>query len=188
MPKINQLIEETIIENGQVKTKTSNKLTTWESEPSYVKLYLDTVLYLKDLQKGYNPVLMAILKRLPWANQSQDIAINSGVKRIMAKELNCSVSRIDHAITDFVKGELLYRVETGVYQVNPHIFGKGDWADIAKLRLEITFDAKGKTIMGTIEKKTIQEKESRSKISHIIPDPDQVNIDDLLHTGTEGGK
>lgn len=179
MPKISQSIEETIKdEKGNIKSKSTNKVLTWEGEPPYVKMYLDTVLYLKDLPKGYNPVLMAILKRLPWANQSQDIAINSGVKRIMAKELGCSVSRIDHAITDFVKGELLYRVETGVYQVNPYIFGRGDWVDIAKLRLEVTFDSKGKTIMGTVEKKTIKSKDTDDIEG-------QTDISEFLATGTE---
>jgi len=32
-------------------------------------------------------------------------------------------------------------------------FGRGEWADIAKLRLEITFGGKGKTIMGEMERK-----------------------------------
>jgi hypothetical protein len=71
----------------------------------------------------------------------------------MAKEIGCSVSRIDHAITDFVKGEVLYRMDTGLYRVNPNLFGRGEWADIAKLRLEITFDCRGKTIMSEIERK-----------------------------------
>jgi len=43
--------------------------------------------------------------------------------------------------------------------VNPNFFGKGDWQDIARLRLEVTFDSKGKTIMGVIEKKTQKEKQ-----------------------------
>lgn len=151
--KINQLREQTIVDSeGKVISKQTNANYYLDNEPPYVKMYLDTVLYLKDLPKGYNPVLMAILKRLPWANQDQDIAINAGMKRKMAKEIGCSVSRINNAITDFVKGEVLYRVDTGVYQVNPYLFGKGDWNDIARLRLEIIFDNDGKTILGQIER------------------------------------
>lgn len=157
MPKINQIQEVTVLQtdiDGLVTGSKSEKNVTYsiESEPPYVKMYLDTVLYLSDLPKSYNPVLSAILMRMPWANQCQDIAINSGVKRRIAKELGISVSRINNALTDFVKGKLLYRVDTGVYQVNPNIFGRGEWADIKKLRLEISFDASGKTIMAEIEK------------------------------------
>lgn len=153
--KINQIREQIVLDqDGLPIRKETNTSYYIESEPPYVKMYLDTVLYLKDLPKGYNPVLMAILKRLPWANQDQDIAINAGMKRKMANEIGCSVSRINNAITDFVKGEVLYRVETGVYRVNPYLFGRGDWNDIARLRLEVTFDSEGTSILGKIERKS----------------------------------
>lgn len=155
MKKINQIREQIVLdEDGRSIKKETNTSYYIESEPPYVKMYLDTVLYLKDLPKGYNPVLMAILKRLPWANQDQDIAINAGMKRKMANEIGCSVSRINNAITDFVKGEVLYRVDTGVYRVNPYLFGRGDWNDIARLRLEVTFDNEGTSILGKIERKS----------------------------------
>lgn len=161
MPKINQRTESTVVnENGELLKYSENTTYNMGTEPPYVKLYLDTILYLKDLPKGHNPVLMGILKRLPWANQEQGMAINAALKRVIAKEINCSVSRINNAITDFVKGELLYRMDTGLYRVNPNLFGRGEWADIAKLRLEITFDARGKTIMGEIERKNKNGKET----------------------------
>jgi len=154
MPRINQRTETiTLTEAGELLAYDTNTTYSVGNEPPYVKMYLDTILYLKDLPKGYNPILLSILKRLPWANQEQGIAINASVKRMMAKEIGCSVTRIDHALTDFVKGELLYRIDKGLYNVNPMLFGRGEWADIAKLRLEITFDGKGKTIMGEIERK-----------------------------------
>ncbi|MCR8747279.1 replication/maintenance protein RepL [Romboutsia lituseburensis] len=151
--KINQMIEKTTIDENGNKLKTeTNTVYSFQNEPPYVKMYLDTILYLKDLPKGHNPILMAILKRLPWANQDQDIALNAGIKRKIATEVGCSVSKVNNAITDLVKGDVLFRTEVGVYKVNPHLFGRGEWNDIAKLRLEVTFDSNGKTILGTIEK------------------------------------
>ncbi len=151
--RINQYVEKTIVdENGNTLKKESNTVYSVPTEPPYVKMYLDTILYLKDLPKGHNPILMSILKRLPWANQEQDIALNAGIKRKIAKEVGCSVSKVNNAITDLVKGEVLFRMDVGVYQVNPHLFGRGEWNDIAKLRLEVTFDKNGKTILGEIER------------------------------------
>lgn len=151
--RINQYVEKTTVdENGNTLKKESNIVYSVPTEPPYVKMYLDTILYLKDLPKGHNPILMSILKRLPWANQDQDIALNAGIKRKIAKEVGCSVSKVNNAITDLVKGEVLFRMDVGVYQVNPHLFGRGEWNDIAKLRLEITFDKNGKTILGEIER------------------------------------
>ena len=158
MARINQMfetIEAVIDEKGEYKQlhHTTNTSYNLEQEPPYVKLYLDTILYLKDIPKGYNPVLLAILQRIPWANQNQEIAINAHIKRGIAKELKCSYSTVEHAMTDFVRGEVLQRVGLGTYQVNPHLFGRGEWKDIAKLRLTIDFDANGKTVMGEITRK-----------------------------------
>ena len=42
--------------------------------------------------------------------------------------------RLERAITTWVKNRVLIRVARGIYQVNPFIFGRGDWRDIANLR------------------------------------------------------
>ena len=158
MARINQVHEfdvTTTDENG-FKHNQHSITTTYDlgQEPPYVKLYLDAVLYLSDMPKGHSPIMLSIIKRIPWANQEQGIAINSSVKRLIAKELNCSVTKIDHAITDFVKGELLIREDIGLYRINPYIFGRGEWKDIAELRLHVTFNVQGKTIMGEVIRKS----------------------------------
>lgn len=159
MAKVTNTISRTVVnEDGLIKTKEEEKTINWGSEPNYIKIYLDTVLYLKDLPKGLNGILYAFLKRMSYGNQ---IVVNAALKRQIAKELELSLSSINNAISKFVKGELLYREDTGIYKVNPHLFGKGDWKDIAKIRLEITFDGQGKTIMSEIEKKETPEKEKQ---------------------------
>ena len=39
--------------------------------------------------------------------------------------------RLEQAITTWVKNRVLIRVARGIYQVNPFIFWRGDWRDIA---------------------------------------------------------
>lgn len=142
-------------ENGVIRHQEEDLTVNWGREPNYIKLYLDTVLYLKDLPKGLNTVLYALLKRMSYGNQ---LVLNAALKRQIAKEIELSVSSINNAITKFVKGELLDRIDTGLYRVNPHIFGKGEWKDIAKIRLEVSFDSEGKTIMSEIGRKEENEK------------------------------
>lgn len=157
MPKIKQSVTETIVdENGKKKEQRRNLVLQWETEPPFVKMYLDTILYLKDLPKGYNSILLAFLRHMTYANaeDGQCVFINSAMKRRIAESLDVSISRIDNVLSELNKGEVLTRIDRGMYRVNPHLFGKGDWQDIAKLRLEISFDANGKTIMGTVEKKS----------------------------------
>lgn len=175
--KINQMTEETIIDqDGTVQAQVKTQVFNIESEPPYVKMYLDTLLYLKDLPKAHNPVLMAILKLLPWANsEHQYFAINAALKRQMAAELGCSESRINNAITDFVKGDLLIRIDTGLYAINPHLFGKGEWKDIKRLRMQITFDAQGKSIKSVIERKSAKDKEQCEGQLSLDPDEAEDN-------------
>jgi len=146
MPKIKQSVTESIVdENGKKKEQRRNLRLQWESGPPYVIMYLDTILYLKDLPKGFNSILLAFLKYMTYANaeDGQCIFINSAMKKRIAENLDVSVSRIDNVLSELSKGEVLTRIDRGMYRVNPHLFGKGDWQDIAKLRLEITFDSDG---------------------------------------------
>ena len=49
------------------------------------------------------------------------------------KATHKSMRRLEQAITTWVKNRVLIRVARGIYQVNPFIFGRGDWRDIANL-------------------------------------------------------
>lgn len=150
MAKITNSIQKQIInEDGEILRSEEEKTINWGSEPNYVKLYLDNILYLSDLPKGLNSVLASLLKRMSYGNQ---LVINAALKRQIAEEIGLSVSSINNAITKFVKGNLLERIDTGLYLVNPHLFGKGEWKNIAKIRLNVTFDSRGKTMMAEIER------------------------------------
>jgi len=164
MAKIKQKATETVItDNGELKYHQENLLIQYDTEPNYVKLYLDTVLYLSDLPKGYSGILFAFLKYMTYSNASslhggQVIYFNSAMKKAIASDLNISISRINHAISDFTKGKLLERIDVGTYRVNPYLFGKGDWQDISEIRMKVTFNAEGKTVMSEIEKYENSEK------------------------------
>lgn len=130
-------------EDGEIKSRESKTKYRPDGEPEYVKLYLNTVLYLKSLPKGYNPILLAFLKRMSYATTGQKVYVNAEMKREIAAETKVSLNYINHAITDFVKGKLMFRTGTGTYQFNPQFFGRGDWADIEAIKATITFNPEG---------------------------------------------
>ena len=69
------------------------------------------------------------------------IFINGYVKANIVQALSLKTTQsIDNAITKLVKGNILKRISRGTYRANPYLFGKGDWQDIARLRLEINYD------------------------------------------------
>lgn len=153
MPRITQSVTETIQdEQGNVKEKKQTKVINYGGEPEYVKVYLDYVLFFKSLPKAYNPILMGLLRYMSWADKGQMIYLNAALKRKIAAEIGVSKTRIDHAITDFVKGKVLFRMDVGAYQFNAKFFGRGDWDDIAEIQATITFNPEGTDFTAEITK------------------------------------
>lgn len=153
MAIVKQSIEQNFVDltTGEIIRSEEKISKNWGSEPPFIKLYLQDILYLKDLPKAHNSVLLALLKRASWANEGMEISLTAGTKRLMLKELNLkNIRTINNALSDFVKTEILYRIETGVYRFNPYLFGKGDWQDISKLRLTIDYSLNGKTFGSVI--------------------------------------
>ena len=163
MPKIKQSVVERVVdENGKVKERRENKTLSWGEEPSYIKFYLDDILYLSDIPSKHEKVLYELLKKATYAGESNgmEVVINSSLKRRIAQKLGVkNIGSISNAITDLVKGEVLHRIDVGIYQFNPYLFGKGDWQDISRLRLEVNYDnIKGKTFKAVCEYKDKENK------------------------------
>lgn len=158
MPNIKQSVETSIMnENGKTISKRTNQTLSWGSEPSYIKLYLQDVLYLSDMPTKHSAILYELIKRASYAGDKDgmQVIINASLKRRIKETLGFkNLSSINNAITDFVKGKILYRVDVGMYNFNPYLFGKGEWQDISRLRLEINYDdIKGKTFKTVCEYK-----------------------------------
>lgn len=160
MATIKQSIEQKIVDmnTGQIVESRENITKNWGTEPPFIKLYLQDILFLSDLPKAHNTILLALLKRAGWANDGMEISLTAGTKRLMLKELNFkSIRTINNALSDFVRTKILYRIETGVYRFNPYLFGKGDWQDISRLRLTIDYSFQGKTFGSIISYQSQQQ-------------------------------
>lgn len=156
MPKIYQSIETSEFNNnGKLVSKRANHTLSWGNEPPYIKLYLQDILYLTDIPNKHESVLYQLLKRITYAGEENgmEVVVNSSLKRRIAKELGFkNIGSISNALTDLVKGKILIRKDVGIYQFNPYFFGKGDWQDISRLRLEINYDEiKGRTFKSVCE-------------------------------------
>lgn len=177
MPKIHQTTESTVTGPDGRTVSRVNRVLSWGSEPAFVKLYLQDVLYLSDMPKHHEKILYELLRRATYAGEKSgmQVSLSAGTKRLICKELDLkNIRTINNVLTDLVRGKILYRVETGVYNFNPYLFGKGDWADIARLRLQVDYDdIKGKTFQTVCEYKG-QIADLKSQVADLSP------------TGTEG--
>ena len=108
-----------------------------------------------DIPNKHTQVLYELLKRSTYAGDKDgmQVIVNSYVKNCIKDKLGLkNVGSISNAITELVKGKILYRVGTGAYNFNPYLFGKGDWQDVSRLRLEVNYDdIKGKTFKTVCE-------------------------------------
>lgn len=161
-PKTRKILNQTssTIINEQTGEIISSKETSTikiSIEPSFVKLYLDAVMYIADVPTSIANVVCCILKRLPYADsKSNEIVLNKCVRQKIAEEIGYSEAYVKKSIINLVKGKLLIHDDSTKrscnYQVNPYIFGKGEWKDIEELRLHIKFNSEGKTFWGEVQK------------------------------------
>lgn len=125
--------------------KTTHKVSRLETEPPYVKLYLDCLSKFKGMQVSFNPILNEFLKRATYADPDDEtggqvIYCTKIMKEIIAKKCEVSFKRVEQAITEFVKKGIFSRIGVGTYQVNPYLFGRGEWKDIRKIRATFDFN------------------------------------------------
>lgn len=135
-------------ETGEVKEEYTTFNAKFEAEPAYVKFYTADMLYLSDIPSGLNTILIALLKKMSYDN---DIFINSSLKRIIAEETGKKFETVNKSITQFVKGNILIRKDTGHYIFNPYIFGKGQWKDIKSIRVTIDYNLEGRRFTSVVE-------------------------------------
>lgn len=167
-------------ENGEIKESKSTETSEvkYSQEPAFVKLYLDHLGKFKGVSTTYSPILYAFLQRTTYANPQDDeggmlLVLNKGLKTIIAKRLGTSLTKVDHAVTEFVRADYMRRVAKGVYQFNPDMFGLGDWRSINNVRATYHYNS------GKVEAKATFARQRREKAVEItVPiDPDEANPD-----------
>lgn len=133
-------------ETGEVKRTEEITNIVNGKEPSFIKLYINTLLAFKDLPKTLNPLLLELLNYMGYAdptanNGGQLIIINAYIKQQIIKKLDMKKNTIEKSLTSLTKSGILKRVGMGTYQVNPNMFGKGDWNDIKAIRATFDFNS-----------------------------------------------
>ena len=129
-------------ETGEIIRRTT--VLQFDREPNYVKLYLDCLgvaLGNNGLGSGINELFVEVLKLASYAEGGQHVVLNSYNKAIICKNTGKTLRRLDMAIRTWTENNVLKRVARGTYQINPWLFGKGEWRDIRSLRATFDFSA-----------------------------------------------
>lgn len=119
---------------GEVMADEQTYRYSLKDEDSYVKLYTDNIRYLMNLPKSNLNVLLLIFEVADYSNRGGYILLPAGRKKQFCKVLGIGMSSLNSVISELVKTKLLIRESTGLYKMNPWLFGKGGWADIVTER------------------------------------------------------
>lgn len=119
---------------GNVQDMTTTYVSQAKREPFYVKTYIDGIEKLYSMRPYCWPVLIWMLRRMPYASEDQRFEFGLPMRKKAASELGMSLGRVNHAVTDLVEAGAVLRVDRGLYQLNPMIFGRGEWKEISRLR------------------------------------------------------
>jgi hypothetical protein len=126
-------------ETGEMISHKKTKSVILEKEPEFVKLYLGDIIRLKDLPKGTDKILYALLQTMGYNNV---IPAFAAIKRMIIRDLGISINTLNKGIDTLHKKGVLIRIERGIYMADPELFGKGSWAQIKDLRLNIEYNPK----------------------------------------------
>lgn len=123
--------------------------TIIKQEPPYVKMYIDDVMYMADMPKAYSGLTYSLLKRATYADKNGDglhVYTPVYVKQEICKECGFEkLQSLTNALGKLCKASIIKKLGTGAYQLNPFLFGRGEWKDIDKIRMTWEYDIKGKS-------------------------------------------
>jgi len=151
----------TDFKTGEVQKEISSMVVNIPVEPPYVKLYIDHICLLNNLPKGMTTaVLMELIKRVPY---NGELNLTAYTKRKIAKSLGIkNIKSMDNIISNLIKKNIMDRIGTGTFLMNPNLFAKGCWSDIRKLRnqylnLTISYQDNGYTMNSYFKPKPISD-------------------------------
>jgi len=155
-------------ETGEISSQTKELSSYVSSEPPFVKMYLDDLILLNNLPKLSSDLLYELIKLINYENK---IVLNGALKKDIAKKINVEPKSLNNTLTKFGKKDILIRLDTGIYMVNPELFARGSWTDIRKIRgkylqLKITYDENHRvisTVMKDRYQKTKQRKQNEDE-------------------------
>ena len=134
---------------GEVTSKTATKVVKRDRTPDFIMLFTAGAPLLRDadLSKREQGILNIILGS--WITTSNRVEISTTLRKNLSKQLKYSLSTVYKGLNSLkAKGIFVERINTdnneetidGSVYLNPHIFGRGHWNDIKKLRYDLQVD------------------------------------------------
>jgi hypothetical protein len=157
-------------DTGEITRSSNSKVINLPQEPPYVKMYIDDISRLLDVPAGPRMVLYQLVRKLDYDGF---ISLTPAARERIAAACEIGVPTMSNYLTALCKSGILRHAGRGEYEMNPHLFAKGDWKDISKRRqdfeLSISYSADGKR---TVKGKAVPSQTAGT----------QIDLEDYLQT------
>lgn len=100
-------------------------------EPNYLKLYIEDLGLLKRLSDGEINILLGIAAV---SEYSGEVHLPLLIKQRIANSAGVKIQTINNIIAKLINKDVIKRIGTTVYILNPDLFAKGKWRDIREQR------------------------------------------------------
>lgn len=108
-------------ETGEILDVSVNKISYLaNTKEDFYLMYSSMVLILKASSDVKMKLFASLLERY---SRGQEFSMSRGLKEIIAKETDCKARSLDSAFTELVRANIIVKIETQLYKINPrHIF------------------------------------------------------------------
>ena len=131
--KIFQALEiNSIDKEGNKNQKTEINKTNIQTDPPFIKMYCEYIIKLNDLPKSSIILLLELAKRIQYDGT---ISITGTKVEIIRKLAGLGTKNSYYrAIKQLIKKEIMIKLGSGEYILDPHLFGKGPWENVTQHR------------------------------------------------------
>ena len=102
-----------------------------------MKVYIGSGVDVFSRSKTESLILQYIIEQSAPTDRKPEIAFNAHVKRQLAESAECTVGNVEYALKKLIAAHIIIRVAKGTYILNPFVLGRGSWARIHGMRVEI---------------------------------------------------
>lgn len=126
--------EETVLvvdhSTGEIVSQTSRKRYSYRNGANYYKVFFEHPLFTQDIPKSCRVLLFALASYIPYADRTPYIRVMKKEIQEISEKNNISITSVKRGLTILCDKNLLFRVDRGLYFVNPHVISRGRSSDI----------------------------------------------------------
>ncbi len=122
---------------GEVVEEVSHSVKRVQQTPDFVMAFTQDMAYLSALSGGATKLLFGLIQVV---DRNNEITLNMSRKKKIAITTGLKIGSINPLLTQLKTKKVLIQVDRGIYALNPHFFGKGQWKNISKMRMNIEYD------------------------------------------------